>query len=47
MIGKSFSKAIIESGGKVIIGDISVEKGRELQEELGDKNAVFIEVDFI
>tara|TARA_B110000008_G_C16950322_1_gene556124 strand:- start:418 stop:1176 length:759 start_codon:yes stop_codon:yes gene_type:complete len=45
LIGKSFSKAVIESGGKVIIGDISVEKGRELQEELGDKNVVFIEVD--
>ena len=45
LIGKSFSKAIVENGGKVIIGDISVEKGRELQEELGDTSAVFIKLD--
>ena len=45
LIGKSFSKAIIENGGKVIIGDISVDRGRELQDEFGDANAIFIEVD--
>jgi NAD(P)-dependent dehydrogenase (short-subunit alcohol dehydrogenase family) len=45
LIGKSFSKAIIENGGKVIIGDISVERGRKVQDEFGDDNAMFIEVD--
>jgi NAD(P)-dependent dehydrogenase (short-subunit alcohol dehydrogenase family) len=45
LIGKSFSKAIIENGGKVIIGDISVDRGKELQEEFGDANSIFIEVD--
>ena len=44
LIGKSFSKTIVENGGKVIIGDISVDRGRELQDELGDTNAIFIEV---
>jgi len=44
LIGTAFSKAIIESGGRVVIGDVSVERGKELQGILGDENALFIEV---
>jgi NAD(P)-dependent dehydrogenase (short-subunit alcohol dehydrogenase family) len=44
LIGKSFSKAIIENGGKVIIGDVSTDRGKKLQNELGDDNAIFIEI---
>jgi len=44
LIGTAFCKAIVESGGKVIIGDISVDRGRKLQNELGAGNAVFIEL---
>jgi NAD(P)-dependent dehydrogenase (short-subunit alcohol dehydrogenase family) len=43
-IGTAFSKAIVENGGKVIIGDISVDKGKELQDELGVDSALFIEL---
>ena len=44
LIGTAFSKAIIKNGGKVIIGDISVDRGQKLQDELGVDNALFIEV---
>jgi len=43
-IGSSFSKAIIKNRGKVIIGDISSEKGLILQDELGEDNALFVQV---
>jgi NAD(P)-dependent dehydrogenase (short-subunit alcohol dehydrogenase family) len=43
-IGTAFSKAIVENGGKVIIGDISVDKGKELQDDLGVDSALFIEL---
>jgi len=45
LIGSSFSRAIIENGGKVIIGDISRERGEQLQEILGNDNVLFIDVD--
>jgi NAD(P)-dependent dehydrogenase (short-subunit alcohol dehydrogenase family) len=44
-IGSSFSKAIVRNSGKVIIGDISRDRGMALQEELGAENALFIELD--
>jgi NAD(P)-dependent dehydrogenase (short-subunit alcohol dehydrogenase family) len=44
LIGKSFAEVIIENGGKVIIGDISVDRGKELQNKLGKDNSIFIEV---
>ena len=44
LIGTAFSKAIVESGGKVIIGDVSIDRGVSLQNELGRNNAVFIEM---
>jgi NAD(P)-dependent dehydrogenase (short-subunit alcohol dehydrogenase family) len=45
LIGSSFSKSIVENGGKVIIGDVSIDRGMELQDNLGMDNAIFIEVD--
>jgi len=45
LIGRSFSKAIVENGGKVIVGDVSVEAGNDIQNELGVENVKFIEVD--
>ena len=44
LIGSSFSRAIVKSGGKVIIGDVSNDKGRRLQDELGKDNSLFIDV---
>ena len=44
LIGTAFSKAIIKNGGKVIIGDISSDRGKKLQDELGEDNALFIKV---
>ena len=43
-IGSAFSKDIVENGGKVIIGDISSNRGKEIQNELGIDNALFVEV---
>ena len=37
-IGSSFSRAIIANGGKVIIGDVSKNKGNKLVQELGAGN---------
>lgn len=44
-IGSSFSKAIVKNSGKVIIGDIDIDRGMSLQEELGAENSLFIELD--
>ena len=44
LIGTAFAKAIIENSGKVIVGDISEERGKALQSELGDDNALFVKV---
>ena len=45
LLGSSFSRAVVENGGKVIIGDVSIERGESLQNELGLENALFVEVD--
>lgn len=42
-IGSAFSRAVVENGGKVIIGDINSELGNRLITDLGDKNAMFFE----
>jgi len=42
-IGSSFSRAVVENPGKVIIGDINSELGNRLVSDLGDKNASFFE----
>ena len=45
LIGSSLTRNIVKKSGKVIIGDVSVEAGRKLQEELGDNNVCFIKLD--
>lgn len=42
-IGSAFSRAVVENGGKVLIGDINHELGYQLVSELGDENSMFIE----
>ena len=44
LIGTAFSKAIIKNGGKVIIGDISSDRGQDLQDKLGVDKALFVKV---
>ena len=43
-IGTAFSKAIVKNGGKVIIGDISIDKGQSLEDRLGADKALFVRV---
>jgi NAD(P)-dependent dehydrogenase (short-subunit alcohol dehydrogenase family) len=45
LIGSEFSRAIVQSGGKVIIGDIDKERGQLLEKELCSESSVFIELD--
>jgi NAD(P)-dependent dehydrogenase (short-subunit alcohol dehydrogenase family) len=42
-IGSAFSKAVVDNGGKVIIGDINSEVGNRLVSELGDNVSLFFE----
>ncbi len=42
-LGSAFSKAVVENGGKVIIGDINSERGTQLVSELGDNVSLFFE----
>ena len=44
-IGSAFCKGIIENRGKLIIGDISKEKGNALERSLQTEHAFFVEVD--
>ena len=44
LIGTAFSKAIIKNGGKVIIGDISSDRGQDLQDKFGIDKALFVKV---
>ena len=44
-LGKEFSKGIVEHQGKVIIADISKEKGKKLNEQLSSDKSLFIQVD--
>jgi len=45
LVGSALAEGIVDNGGKVIIGDISREKGAILQEKLGEKNCIFCYVD--
>ena len=42
-IGSAFSRAVVENGGKVIIGDINSDRGNKLVLDLGYENALFFE----
>ena len=42
-LGSAFSKAVVENGGKVIIGDINSGVGNRLVSDLGDDVALFFE----
>jgi len=44
LIGTSFVRTIIKNGGKVIIGDISTDKGKEQQDKFGVDKALFVGV---
>jgi NAD(P)-dependent dehydrogenase (short-subunit alcohol dehydrogenase family) len=44
LIGTAFSETIVENGGRVIIGDVSINKGKSLQNKFGIDNVLFIEV---
>ena len=44
-IGSVFSKAIVDNGGKVIIGDISEQNGKQLIQEFGLDRSLFIKSD--
>jgi len=44
LIGAAFARSIVENNGKVIIGDVSCGRGREIQDELGADNALFVDV---
>tara|TARA_Y100001970_G_scaffold2704_1_gene3165 strand:+ start:17320 stop:18078 length:759 start_codon:yes stop_codon:yes gene_type:complete len=46
-IGSSFSRAIVENGGKVIIGDVNNDLGNKLISEVGKDNAIFFEGNLI
>jgi len=45
LIGSALVRDVVKNGGRAIIGDLSVDKGIELQKELGIDNALFVEVD--
>jgi len=45
LVGSALAKGIVDNGGKVIIGDVSKEKGIQLQEKLGKKNCIFFYID--
>ena len=40
-LGNAFSRAVVENGGRVIIGDVIKEKGLQLVEDLGEESAIF------
>lgn len=42
-IGSAFSRAVVDNGGKVIIGDINLELGNQMVSELGENDALFFE----
>jgi len=44
LLGAVFSRAIVNNGGKVVVGDISVDRGQALINDLGSNNSLFVEV---
>ena len=45
LLGSAFARVIVHEGGRVVLGDVAEDKGRAIEEELGEKNAVFVSVD--
>ena len=41
-IGSAFSRAVVENGGRVLLSDVIGDKGRQLENELGKENSLFI-----
>jgi 3alpha(or 20beta)-hydroxysteroid dehydrogenase len=44
-LGASHARRLVAEGAKVVIGDVLVKEGRALAEELGARNALFVELD--
>ncbi|MDA2932978.1 oxidoreductase [Acidobacteria bacterium AH-259-D05] len=44
-IGSAFARAVAANDGRVVLGDVAEEKGRELERELGEDNALYIRAD--
>jgi 3alpha(or 20beta)-hydroxysteroid dehydrogenase len=44
-LGASHSRRFVQEGGRVVIGDILLEEGRALAQELGAGKALFVELD--
>ena len=42
-LGSAFSKAVVENGGKIIIGDINSEIGHQLVSDLGENDTLFFD----
>ena len=45
LLGSAIARMVVDNGGSVIIGDILVNKGKELENELGSNKALFINID--
>lgn len=45
LIGSAFARAVVQQGGRVVIGDVAETKGRALEEELSKDKALFVAVD--
>ena len=45
LLGSAIARMVVDNGGNVIIGDILVNKGKELENELGSNKALFINID--
>jgi NAD(P)-dependent dehydrogenase (short-subunit alcohol dehydrogenase family) len=43
IIGSAFSRAVVENGGKVVIGDINGDEGNRIVLDLGKNDALFFE----
>lgn len=44
-IGSAFSHAVVENGGRVLLGDVAKERGNQLAEDLGEDKSCFIHAD--
>lgn len=44
-LGRSYTRALVSCGCKVLIADVDTENGKQLQEELGDDKAKFVKCD--
>ena len=44
-LGSAFSRAVVDNGGRVVIGDVVQKRGHQLAEELGTEMAVYFQGD--